>query len=648
MLSLSQPRALTRSLSALLGVVLAAPLLASGASAQTAPVIGDHYAARASDTGFAGAVNSSGGYSASVPLDLPAARGGLPIPLQVVHGGNRFGAAGIGWDVPLSFIQFNRASNGSANQNVAYHRPLASGDAAPQGRDFATLTLDGSTTDLVRNAASTAWVGLRGSQQLEVRDGVSGTLELYDGNGLKYVFSSDGRSSDGTSIGPLDAGNYYLLSDVFGPSGTNVHLAYNFGAPGLGGGSTGLSIDLASVSYNYATATACAKHQVSLVYDTDAIAPLSLSLFGSTVLIRQHKLTAVDVTARENDCSGAVKSLRKYNFTYQDDPDIGQPRLHQVTMIGQEGTDERALTLPVATYSYGRFTGSDGKVAYRVTQTITLPEDFTTIDDGMAGVSSTTTTGGSGAFTLKGLFDVDGDNRPDLVYGHVQNQVDSFGTTGGRLARNRPASDGIGTIFTDAGFLNPVAPAPPGILPKPLPFISGVGVNGGVPGVDSHGHPDIGHTVRGKVTTQLIDMNGDGRLDIVVSDGTEESRHNWLVYLNAPDPASINGISWQPRTISTAPIVQRLIDAGFLSQFDHTAGDFLPLSRSSPPRPCTCNLRPSPLRKRGRPPLSSGGSRTSMATAFPTSSTTARRLRRSLRATGYGSRISRDRGPSWH
>ena len=82
------------------------------------------------------------------------------------------------------------------------------------------------------------------------------------------------------------------------------------------------------------------------------------------------------------------------------------------------------------------------------------------------------------------------------------------------------------------------------------------------------------------MTTQLIDMNGDGRLDIVISDDIEEARHNWLVYLNTPDPASPNDIIWQPRKISTAPIVQHLIDAGLLSATDASLRDFVPLSRS--------------------------------------------------------------------
>jgi hypothetical protein len=59
-------------------------------------------AARESDTGFTGSTNASGGVGASMPLDLPPARGGLPIPLEISYGGNRIGAAGLGWSVPLN------------------------------------------------------------------------------------------------------------------------------------------------------------------------------------------------------------------------------------------------------------------------------------------------------------------------------------------------------------------------------------------------------------------------------------------------------------------------------------------------------------------------------------------------------------------
>ncbi|MGH9886852.1 MAG: hypothetical protein ACREBE_15080, partial [bacterium] len=72
---------------------LAVPLAARPAAAQLAPT-GGHYANQPSDTGFTGGVDSSGGYSASVPLDIPGARNGLPVPVSIVYGGGGVGAAG--------------------------------------------------------------------------------------------------------------------------------------------------------------------------------------------------------------------------------------------------------------------------------------------------------------------------------------------------------------------------------------------------------------------------------------------------------------------------------------------------------------------------------------------------------------------------
>jgi len=82
-------------------------LLPTTSDAQFAPT-GTHYAGRPSDTGHDGP-SSSGGYASSIPLDLPPARGGLPLPLQVASGTRGFGAAGLGWDVPLSFLHVDRS-----------------------------------------------------------------------------------------------------------------------------------------------------------------------------------------------------------------------------------------------------------------------------------------------------------------------------------------------------------------------------------------------------------------------------------------------------------------------------------------------------------------------------------------------------------
>ena len=131
------------------------------------------------------------------------------------------------------------------------------------------------------------------------------------------------------------------------------------------------------MSYNFDSKGECAKHQINLVYDNDdANAPLSLQMLGSTPLVRMHKLHAIDVTARESaanspqPCSGPMRSLRTYNLKYQNDADTGQLQLHRVTMSGQENTDERILTLPVATYTYGQAT-SNGELNYQLRQRVT-------------------------------------------------------------------------------------------------------------------------------------------------------------------------------------------------------------------------------------------------------------------------------------
>ena len=564
MLAVSRSRSLPRSFAVLLGIALAAPLLSSVAMAQDAPVLGGHYPG-------GGGAGGGGDYATSVPLDLPSARGIPLLPLQVVRGGNRVGAAGLGFDVPFSSIHFDRT--------VAYRRPIGEGNGAASAREQLTLVLNGSSTLLVRNAADAAsWLALRNDAQMEVRDVGGGVLELYDGNGLKYSFNSSGLNSDGSDVGPLDKGDFYLLRDISGPAGAKMHLEYHFGAPLLGWGVTGLSIDLASVSYNYDAAGACAKHQINLVYDNkDAPAPLSMGIFGnSSVLARMHDLLAIDVTARANGdpaapCAGAMTmtSMRKYNFTYLPAADTGQPQLHQVTMIGEDGTTERGVTMPVATYSYGQFKGSDGQLAYRQVASIALPSNSVNGGAKMAGIAGTA----GGQFTLKGLFDINHDGRPDLLYSEPDHAA------GFKVARNVPNQDGTPT-FVDGGFFAGADLS----NPHHVPPVSGVqppifGIQANLSQPDIVSSKNGGSASRNIVTTQLIDWNGDGRPDLVTS---EEEDGVWAVYLNTPDPTDPNHPIWVRRTVSIAPIAKHLFDAGLLLWpiTDPSQVKRLPLGRS--------------------------------------------------------------------
>jgi hypothetical protein len=500
-------------------VVLTAP---RQATAQLAPT-GGHYAARPSDTGFSGAVNSQGAYGASVPLDLPKARGNLPVPLRISYGGNRVGAAGVGWDVPLSFIR--------RDTTIAHRRPannpdtIPPVDASPRAREQLSLTLDGERKDLVLNAAGTAWLARRNDAQLEVRTHGDGVMVMYDGEGRTYSFSSEG----GAASSRLDGGNLYVLRNITDPSGNTVHLEYQFGAPTLPGNITGLSIDLVSVSYNQSPTAKCYKHRILLNYDSAATSPtgspppppLALSMLGSTVLARVHKVTTIDVHSKPS-CPQHEMSLRTYKFTYQTDPDTQRPQLQKVTMIGQQDTPERIVTIPVAEYTYGTVTGSDGKLSYRKTERIfPLPSSTSAgAPEATFGISLTRQTTAEGPIlaTMQNLLDINGDGRPDLVWGSYA----SLNTPlpGGRTFFSAPFLFGgpsPNSTFSEKGALD---------IPRQVFHRIGADPN-------NPDHPEDQPPTYHEIWEQTIDLNGDGRLDFITADEVGALGY-WVVYWNTP------------------------------------------------------------------------------------------------------------------
>ena len=139
MIATAFPRSLTRSAPALRLTALLAIL--PHAIAQLAPN-GERYAGRASDTGFGGnAVDATGSFPTSVALDLPPSRAGLPLPLQMVYGAHRVGAAGLGWDIPLSYLQ--------QDSTFAHRRPASAANAPPVPRQRTTISLLGQNADLI-------------------------------------------------------------------------------------------------------------------------------------------------------------------------------------------------------------------------------------------------------------------------------------------------------------------------------------------------------------------------------------------------------------------------------------------------------------------------------------------------------------------
>lgn len=487
----------------------------------TVAVMAGAQLAQALDTGFAGAVNKQGGYSATVPLDLAPVRGGLPVPLSVVYGGRHFGAAGLSWDVPLSYIYHSKT--------IARHRPKPAPFSVDSptpinSPDLLVLMLLGEPIELVRNAADNRWVGRYHSEQLQVLDRGNGIMAAYDGNGLAYIFNAQG----GCPGCLLDNGNLFMLESIVGPGGNSVQLIYKFSTPVLPGGGTGLSIDLTNVRYNKKPTGNCFKDEIALEYDALSSTPLSMSMLGSTVLTRMHKLTAVDVMRRGTSsdpagCANVPQSLRKYLLSYQDDPDTGQRRLHQVRMIGQDGTPERSIMLPIATYSYGRVT-SNGVISYRKTQSIPVPQRTPQLyfyglsyNSAFPGVNSRY----SRLLGPQRLIDLTGDGRPDLI-----TEVGMF--------TNRPADFNGSTGFTLQSSYG---------LPTTEEYST-------LNLYRSPGTPDV-LINQVDVLKMHIDINGDGRMDFI---DAATDLNKWIVHLNVPDPTDPNKSLDVIRTISTDPM----------------------------------------------------------------------------------------------
>jgi hypothetical protein len=285
-------------------------LLAPQAFGQLAPS-GEHYAGRASDTGYAGAlVNATGTYGASIPIEIPQARGGLPIPLQLMYRAHGVGAAGLGWDVPLSYVQNDRA--------FAHRRPLSAPGALPVPRERTYLSFLGQNLELQQEGTSTLWYAHSGTLALQVRH-TGPTWVAQDGTGNKFTFERPAA---------FGATGLWLLTSVSGAGGARVELSYQTKNEPLDGGA-GLEVNLVGIRYNpHPLVPQCWKNQIVLIYGMTSQKPVVITVLGDTLFTRRDLLTGIDVQSRAT-CESPLERLRRYQLTLaaDPDPDTGLPRL---------------------------------------------------------------------------------------------------------------------------------------------------------------------------------------------------------------------------------------------------------------------------------------------------------------------------------
>lgn len=516
------------------------------ALAQLAPN-GDHYAGRSSDTGFGGnAVDATGSFPTSVVLDLPSSRGSVPLPLQVVYAAHQVGAAGLGWDVPLSYVQ--------QDSTFAHRRPASAANAPPVPRQRTTLSLLGRSADLIQQGNQ--WVARLGTLELIVRQSGSAWL-AYDGLGRTYTFE---RSKD------LPNSGLWLLKSISAAGNSNVELTYQISSVPVDGG-TGWEVDLTHISYNthpvYSPLPrSCAKNDIALSWSNTAgsKAPISLSLIDDTVLARLNTLAQIDITSRES-CLSAPKRLRRYTFHYLPDPDTGLPQLDNVSLFGRQGTPEETSALPVASWQYGSAT-SNGvgngiakkELRYGAPQTIKMPDSIlkgelaATVLDSSVDVPES----GDGYGMSQTLADFTGHGRADLVF-RKSNRL--------WIAKGAPAGGGSTTF--GAGGVEALVPLSDDTFKGDSISTQSLTSRRFAYGAANRNSTDIWR--------QAIDVNGDGRLDIV--DAAEEADH-WVVYLNTAGGPS--GVKWERRSFSVKTLRNMLTEGG------HTInGNHVPLSRQS-------------------------------------------------------------------
>ena len=529
---------MTKQLLAWLTLLSTALLLPSSAEAQIAPT-GAHYAGRPSDTGHVGPTDG-GGFAASIPLDLPASRGGLPVPLQVVSGTKGFGAAGVDWDVPLSYVLVDKS--------FGHRRPAMSPGTAASGRERISISLLGRRVEMIPKGSG--WIG-RYAADLSMRKNGS-TWVVADGNGLSYTFIQD-TLLQGTGGPEAGSRGLWLLDSIHGSGGAAVQLRYDIGVVGdRTWPATAISIDLTSIRYNPDPSAGCYKHEVTLNYDGISIgAPmLSASVIGEVVVARWHKLTSVEVTSRAScGVSDTPQRLRKYTLAYAPDPDSRQQRLESVKVLGRQGTPEANVTLPVASYQYGTATTiSNGVPVLRYAQTtsslaIPVPSAMIaqTAKIGTSVFQPPVSGIGSGVASMQTFADYTGDGLPDFVFAQNGAMSIARGLSGMRLGAAVPLNGNV--------------------LPRSVLDVrtSDVDRFADESGIGLHNE---------YVWTQSIDVNGDGRIDVI---DAAEQPETWVLYLNTPDPGP-SGVKWVRRTVD----VTRLHNA-FRGKGLGTFPNYLPL-----------------------------------------------------------------------
>lgn len=315
----------------------------------------------------------------NIPINAPAQRIGVPMPISVEHIGSGIGSAGLDWDVALSTVKWSDSS-------LAFKKPRWENSAGnATGSDTVvqgpmpyqvSVSLADMPVSLVYDSMN-RWIGRDEGELVELAyDSVNDHFTLAM-NSHKYIFEKL------SAVG--DDGSWYLQTVQDWQGANQVKFSYQVDARQHVGNVNGFAAEvlLDKVEYNHKIIagvedTSCPKHRIDFSYenwdgsaDTDPDKlEAHLQHDGSGFYITKSKLTDVKIQALEgSDCSGGYATLHKTTPMYEGttDNEYGVPRIIGYDMesdLADPDTDDSdwatdAHYMKGPRYSYGVLSKED-------------------------------------------------------------------------------------------------------------------------------------------------------------------------------------------------------------------------------------------------------------------------------------------------
>jgi RHS repeat-associated protein len=498
--------------------------------------------------GGSGALGPTGAYTTSVPLSLPPPRGDFPVPLSVIYtGGNRVGAAGVGWSIPISYVR----QSTTLSRRKPVHKIALQTDDETLPKTAPRLFLDMGSGPMLMSKSNVEGVfrPFAAGQHIELTETSDGWIAV-DPAGRKFTFSQVLDPNPDLSIPSISTElgdkNLWLLTRITDRTGKNwVSLRYDVfdtitPPPPPSTAHTNFKVKevvLRELSYSYDSSGTCPKHRIELGYRYLTSGNilgfpqyLDVQVSDGHMRARTNLLDTIKVWSQgKTSClESDVDLLMTYKFKYAKHLDTGRLRLAMVDLFGRgEISSDEPISLPLSRYEYGTATSGESLV-YGSPKAVVLDLGFT----GQTGVSVTHNLPSGSTVNSKYLRDVTGDNRADYV---------RFSMDGEEFEISANVPDLGGKGFST--FPSSIAyPAPDNWNEKALPTNVG----------SSYFSLKFSPLMQAHNTWQQpIDWNGDGRVDIVQAlfgrdpDGNISPNY-WRVFINtAGSSGDPSDIEWQ-------------------------------------------------------------------------------------------------------